>query len=164
MRLSPTSVLKYETCPQQYYLEEVLRIRPVHTAANLVFGRVVHRVVEQALRQMFAGQPFDAGAQFATDWHTARAQGGIAYSATQSPESLTATGEALVTQFMTRWPTLGGFPALDRKNQPLLEMKLEVSVTAGLTYVGRFDLVAQQATGVLAALDVKTPSSATDPD
>ena len=139
MRLSPTSVLKYETCPQQYYLEEVLRIRPVHTAANLVFGRVVHRVVEQALRQMFAGQPFDAGAQFATDWHTARAQGGIAYSATQSPESLTATGEMLVTQFMARWPTLGWFPALDHQNQPLLELKLEVSVTAGLTYVGRFD-------------------------
>ncbi|HRW66097.1 MAG TPA: PD-(D/E)XK nuclease family protein [Candidatus Competibacter sp.] len=164
MRLSPTSVLKYETCPQQYYLEEVLRVRPVHTAANLIFGRVVHQVVEQALRHAFAGQPFDARAAFATDWQAARAKGGIAYSATQSPESLTATGEALATQFMARWPTFGWLPALDHQNQPLLELKLEVKVTAGLTYVGRFDLVAQQATGALAALDVKTPSSATDPD
>ena len=80
------------------------------------------------------GQPFDARTAFAADWQTARAQGGIAYSATQSPESLTATGEALVTQFMTRWPTLGWFPALDREHQPLLEMKLEVKVTAGLIY------------------------------
>ena len=164
MRLSPTSVLKFETCPQQYYLEEVRRIRPMHTAANLIFGRVVHRIVEQALHQIVQGQPFDARAAFSADWQTARAQGGIAYSATQSPESLTATGEALVTQFMTRWPTFGWFPVLDRENQPLLEIKLEVKVTAGLIYAGRFDLVACHADGTLAALDLKTPSSATDPD
>ncbi|MCP5197438.1 MAG: PD-(D/E)XK nuclease family protein [Gammaproteobacteria bacterium] len=164
MRLSPTSVLKYETCPQQYDLEEVRRIRPMHTAANLIFGRVVHRVVEQALRQAFAGQPFDAGAAFAADWQTARAQGGIDYSATQSPDSLTETGQALVTQFTARWPTFGWLPALDGQNQPLLEQKLEVKVTAGLIYVGRFDLVACHVDGTLAALDVKTPSSATDPD
>jgi RecB family exonuclease len=164
MRLSPTSVLKYETCPQQYYLEEVRRVRPMHTAANLIFGRVVHRIVEQALRQAFAGQPFDARAAFATDWQAARTQGGIAYSATQSPDSLTETGQALVTQFMARWPAFGWLPALDREHQPLLEVKLEATLTAGLTYAGRFDLVACHVDGTLAALDLKTPSSATDPD
>ena len=55
IRLSPTAVLKYETCPYQYLLEEVLRIRPAHRAANLVFGTVLHRTVEDWLRGDLTG-------------------------------------------------------------------------------------------------------------
>lgn len=50
MRLSPTAVLQYEACPYQYYLNHVLGLRPRHKAANLVFGGVVHQVIETWLR------------------------------------------------------------------------------------------------------------------
>jgi len=164
MRLSPTAVLKYETCPHQYFLEEVLRIRPVHKAANLVFGGVVHRVVEETFRHTLLGQPFDAVVLFQQSWQAAREAGGIGYSATQSPESLTETGAALVGQFAREWREWGWWPALDGQNQPLIERKFHVELTAGLVYVGKCDLLALNGDGILACLDLKTPSSATDPD
>ena len=71
IRLSPTAVLKHETCPYQYLLEEVLRIRPAHRAANLVFGTVLHRTVEDWLRAADGAAP-DPVAVFDRDWAAAR--------------------------------------------------------------------------------------------
>ena len=163
MRLSPTAVLKYETCPQQYYLDEVVRVRPVHKAANLVFGGVVHQVIETWLRGWLHGPAPDAGALFDTAWQTARDAGGIDYSTTQSPEGLTATGRALATGFAVAWPGFGLLPALDGAGEPVLERKLELQITPGLVFVGKPDLVVLDGDGALGCLDLKTPSSPTDP-
>lgn len=163
MRLSPTAVLKYETCPQQYYLDEVVRVRPVHKAANLVFGGVVHQVIETWLRGWLCGPAPDAGALFDTAWQTARDAGGIDYSTTQSPEGLTATGRALATGFAAAWPGFGLLPALDGTGEPVLERKLELQITPGLVFVGKPDLVVLDGDGALGCLDLKTPSSPTDP-
>ena len=163
MRLSPTAVLKYETCPQQYYLDEVVRVRPMHKAANLVFGGVVHQVIETWLRGWLCGPAPDAGALFDTAWQTARDAGGIDYSTTQSPEGLTATGRALATGFAAAWPGFGLLPALDGAGEPVLERKLELQITPGLVFVGKPDLVVLDADGALSCLDLKTPSSPTDP-
>ena len=164
MRLSPTAVLKYETCPRQYYFAEGLRIRSVHPAANLVFGRVVHQAIEAWLRGWLNGRVPDVGARFDRDWTSARAAGGIDYAATQSPESLAATGRALVEQFAAAWPGFGLWPALDGDGEPLLERQLEIPLGSGLTYVGRFDLAVVDAGGALVCLDVKTSSGLIDPD
>jgi hypothetical protein len=163
MRLSPTSVLKYECCPRQYYLDEVLGIRPLHKAANLVFGGVVHGVVEAWLRGWLQGRVPDAGALFEAAWQAARAAGGIDYSTTQSPDSLTATGRALVEQFAAAWPGFGLLPALDGDGEPLLERKLEVRLAPGVVFVGKPDIVTLDGDGAPGCLDFKTPSSPTDP-
>ena len=164
MRLSPTAVLKYETCPQQYYLETVLRVRPAHKAANLVFGGVVHDVIETWLRGAGQGQPPDPLQLFEQGWQAAQAAGGIDYAATQSPESLTETGQALVRQFVAAWPSFDRLPALDGQGEPVLERKLEIPLAPGLVYVGKPDLVAFGPEGSLECLDFKTPSTLTDPD
>ncbi len=164
MRLSATSVLKYETCPQQYYLEEVLRIRSAHQAANLVFGGVMHGVVEAWLRGWLQGQILDPVARFDRDWQTAREAGEIEYASTQSPESLAETGRALAVRFAAAWPGFDRLPALDERGEPLIERKLEARLGPDLVYVGKPDLVAVDADGRLACLDLKTPSAPTDPD
>ena len=163
IRLSPTAVLKYETCPYQYLLEEVLRIRPAHRAANLVFGTVLHRTVEDWLRGELTGAAPDPIARFDRDWAVARDAGGIEYSATQSPECLTATGRALITGFATAWPTFQRLLAVDGQGTPLLELKLEVRLGPRLTFVGRTDLLTFNRDGELECLDLKTPSTPTDP-
>ena len=163
IRLSPTAVLKYENCPQQYFLEEVLRIRPAHRAANLVFGRVVHRTVENWLRSELTGTAPDPVTVFDRDWAAARNAGGVEYSATQSPESLTATGRALITGFATAWPAFQRLLAVDSQG-PLLELKLEVQMGPRLVYVGRTDLLTFNLEGELECLDLKTPSTPTNPD
>ena len=164
MRLSPTSVLKYEACPQQYYLEEVLKVMPVHRAANLIFGSAVHKTLERWLRHWHSGQSYDAGADLDQRWLAAQTKGGIEYSATQSPESLAETGQVLVKQFTQFWPGFGLMPVLSAQGEPLLENKLEVEIVPGLVYVGKLDLLALNQDGHLVCLDFKTPSSATDPD
>ncbi len=164
IRLSPTAVLKYECCPYQYLLEAVLRIRPAHRAANLVFGTVLHRTVEDWLRGELTGAAPDPIALFDRDWAVARDAGGIEYSATQSPESLTATGRALITGFATAWPTFQRLLAVDGQGTPLLEVKLEVRLGPQLTFVGRTDLLTFNRDGELECLDLKTPSTPTDPD
>ena len=163
MRLSPTAVLQYEACPHQYYLDRVLGLRPRHQAANLVFGGVVHRVVETWLRGWLRGPAPDAAALFDAAWQTAREAGGIDYASTQSPESLTATGRALVAQFAAAWPGFGLLPALDGDGEPVLERKLEVPLAPGVVFAGQPDLVVLDADGALGCLDLKTPSSPTDP-
>lgn len=162
IRLSPTAVLKYETCPYQYLLEEVLRIRPAHRAANLVFGTVLHRTVEDWLRGDLTGAAPDPVAVFDRDWAAARNAGGVEYSATQSPESLTATGRALIKGFATAWPTFQRLLAVGTDGTPLLELKLEVQLGPRLVYVGRTDLLTFNRDGELECLDLKTPSTPTD--
>lgn len=163
MRLSPTAVLKYETCPRQYYLEEVWRVRTVHTPANLVFGRIVHAVIEQWLRGWLAGQTPDAVRLFDGLWRKAQFEHGIEYSATQSAKSLAATGQALVAQFVSAWLGFGLMPVLDIRSEPMIERKLDVELAPDLTYVGKLDLLVLDGAGRLVCLDLKTPASATDP-
>ena len=163
MRLSPTTVLKYESCPQQYCLEEIQRVKTVHKAANLIFGSAMHKTLEQWLRHWLLGQAYDAGADFERRWHAAQAAGGIEYSATQTPESMAETGQRLAAQFAQAWPGFGLLPVLSAQGEPLLESKLEVDIAPGLLYVGKLDLLALDLDGRLHCLDFKTPSSATDP-
>ncbi len=163
MRLSPTAVIQYETCPQHYYLEQVMRIKPRYPAANLVFGRVVHQVLETWMRSWMSGSSINASAAFQTGWTQARAEGGIEYSATQSPESLQDTGKALVAQFAAAWPQFGWTPALDPQGEPLFERKLDIE-REGVVYVGKPDLLALNATLEVGCLDYKTPSTPTPPE
>ncbi len=165
IRLSPTAVLKYENCPYQYYLEEVRRIRPIHKAANLAFGIVIHRTLEAWLRDNLLGASTDPLLRFEQHWEAVRNAGGVEYSATQSPESLTATGRALVAGFAAAWPTFGRLLAVSADGIPLLECKLEVPIASQVLYVGKTDLLAFNADdGGLECLDMKTPSTPTDPD
>ena len=164
LRLSPTAVLKYECCPYQYYLEEIRGIRPFHKAANLVFGTVIHRTVEEWLRGGLTGVAPDPVLHFDRLWQAARNAGGIAYSATQSPESLTATGQSLATGFAQAWPGFQRLLAVDAQGTPLLEQKLAVMLEAEVLFVGKTDLLTLNAAGALECLDLKTPSAPTDPE
>ncbi|MBK8168574.1 MAG: PD-(D/E)XK nuclease family protein [bacterium] len=162
-RLSPTGALKYETCPRQYLLEDVRKIRPAHRPANLAFGGVLHLVVEEWIKGWMAGKPFDPAAMFDREWRAAREAEGVEYSASQSPETLGATGRALAARFAERWPGFGRLPALDRHGEPLIERKLEARVGPDLVVVGKPDLVVFDPEGRLEVLDLKTPAAPADP-
>lgn len=162
-RLSPTGALQYESCPKQYELAHVRRIRPERRPANLVFGQVVHLVVEEWIKGWMAGRPFDPAAMFDREWHAAREAEGIDYSATQSPRALAETGRALVSRFAGRWPGFERLPALDRYGEPLIERELEVRVGPDLTYAGKPDLIVFDPRGRLECLDFKTSRAPVDP-
>jgi len=164
MRLSPTAVLKYETCPRLYYFEEVLRIRSVHQPANLVFGRVVHQCIERALRARLAQVSFDIGATFNALWTQATTETGIEYSATQSPEALAAIGHHLVTAFEAAWNGWELIPMLDTEGEPIIERKLEIPLSLDVVFSGRLDMLVFDRQGQLQCLDLKTPSQPTDGD
>ena len=164
MRLSPTSVLKYETCPRCYYYEEILRLRPVHQSAHLVFGQVMHQLIEQGLRALLVQQPLALSAHFDRLWSQALSTTGVEYSATQSPEVLAEIGRRLAEQFSQRWSQWNLVPVCAADGEPMLERKLELALASDLTFVGRVDLLVLDSDLRLTCLDLKTPSQATDPE
>jgi RecB family exonuclease len=61
--LSPTSLEVYATCPLKYFLRQVLRVQPTEKPEEIVRlspmekGSLVHRILEQYLEAVLAGQP-----------------------------------------------------------------------------------------------------------
>ena len=135
--------------------------RCAHPAAHRAANRLRHGAAPHR-RRLVAGELTGAApdpvAVFDRDWAAARNAGGVEYAATQSPESLTATGRALITGFATAWPTFQRLLAVGTDGTPLLELKLEVQLGPRLVYVGRSDLLTFNRDGELECLDLKTPA------
>lgn len=163
IRLSPTRILKYEACPQQYWLEVVQKIRPQCQPANLVFGRVIHHTLETWFRGWASGQAPEPGALFTQQWEAACQRDGITYSATQSPDALMETGQALLAAWPSAWASWDRQVAQDVQGMPLIERKLEVKIADQVTLVGQADLIVSDQEGQLECLDLKTPRTPTDP-
>lgn len=161
--LSPTAFLTYEDCPRQYHYRYVLKVKSAVTPANLVFGDVVHRVLERYLRDWLKGHPVEPAAAFETLWRQRIQTEVLDFPAQWSPEALLATGQRLVEQFPAIWDAAGLMPLLDKHGEPLLERRLQAPLVKGITLSGKLDCVALDRDARVMLLDFKTPAQATDP-
>jgi CRISPR/Cas system-associated exonuclease Cas4 (RecB family) len=164
MKLTPTGLLTYEECPRKYWYAVVARVQRLRTAANLVFGEIVHAVVASVLHppQTLSGE--DAVGLFDQQWRAATLEREIEYSATQTPDALAATGRALAVQVAERWHSWELLPLIDEQGEALIERRLQCQLAPGLTLSGKPDLVSMDAVGRVVILDVKTPVQACDSD
>lgn len=127
MRVSVSSLEKYERCPRQYYLEIIKKTRGAPEAPTRL-GRVVHRTIETILQQHDAPKPFDADfahERFVEEW--------AKESGLNSPQLFTE-GLQMVHDWMNRWEML------DPKQILEIEKKFSIDFKS-FTLVGVIDLV-----------------------
>ena len=70
LRLSPSSVMGYRSCPQQFLFERLWSIKG-EAKATLTFGRVVHSTIKRAMAELKKGSrlPFDEVQRiYETEW------------------------------------------------------------------------------------------------
>jgi RecB family exonuclease len=161
LTLSPTAFLTYEDCPRQYHYRYVLKAKPRITAANLVFGDVIHQVLHTYLQGWLQGQAVNPTAEFETLWTQRTQTEALDYPASWSPEALLATGQRLMEQFPAVWDQAGLMPLLDGQGQPLLERRLQAPIASGVILSGKLDCVALDREAQVILLDFKTPAQAT---
>lgn len=144
--LSHSRINRYLTCPEQYRLHYIERLRPRRESANLVFGATIHLALAEFFRS--ATEPAKA---FAAEWE--KLQGvDLQYSSRESWESLGEKGRKLCEAFLGEAAKIDAVLAV--------EQRFEVSVsTLRDPFIGYLDLIARIA-GRKTIVDFKTASSA----
>lgn len=144
--LSYSRINRYLTCPEQYRLYYVEKLRPKVESAGLVFGALVHVALADLFRS--GADPADT---FRRDWGNLK-QIELRYNSRESWEDFLAKGQNLLEKFLEEEvPKIG--PAFG------VERKFELAVTSlALPFVGIVDLVAE-VEGRLAVVDFKTAAS-----
>lgn len=128
--ISHSQLSKYLTCPEQYRLHYLERLRRRVPSANLAFGSVVHEALANLFR---AGE--DPVATFQTFWASLR-EIELDYSRKDTWDKLRQAGEALLAKF-----AIEATPRLS--NVAAVEKRFELSITSlELPLVGIIDLVA----------------------
>lgn len=144
--LSHARVQRYLHCPEQYRLYYIEGLRPRVPSASLVFGQITH----QALAHLFRGRG-DAVRFFIDSWQGARDLE-LAYGRSESWDKLKATGEQLLTHFVTE-----ELPRIS--DVRTVEEPFTLDVTSlDLPFVGVIDLVASL-DGQTTVIDFKTSRS-----
>lgn len=144
--LSYSRINRYLTCPEQYRLYYVEKLRPKVESAGLVFGALVH----VALADLFRSGA-DAAETFRREWGNLK-QIELRYNSRESWEDFWAKGRNLLEKFLEEEvPKIGRAFGVERK--------FELAVTSlALPFVGIVDLVAE-VEGRLAVVDFKTAAS-----
>lgn len=154
MKLTPTAILKYLDCPRSFKYQYIDRLRPQVQSSNLHFGSAVH----QAITAWLTGAADDPAAHFAACWREITEKVSLDYNTQWTPESLEATGKALVEQFPAAWQEAGILPLLDEEGQPVIERRLEVRL-GDFVLSGQPDLIGLNREGEVVVLDFKTASN-----
>jgi len=123
MRVSVSSLEKYERCPRQYYLENVKKTYG-YAEAPTRLGRVVHRTIEAILRKRALFDADFAHDRFVEEWTSEEING---------PQLFTE-GLQMVHDWMTRWDMLDPDQILG------IEEKFSIDFE-GFTLVGVIDLL-----------------------
>lgn len=145
--LSHSRVNRYLTCPEQYRLYYIERLRPKLPPATLAFGQIVH----QSLAELFQRKA-DPVKSFTDSWAMLKGFP-LGFNHRESWEKLKGTGEALVRKFISEeFPKLSQFAAV--------EEPFSFKITGlDLPFVGIIDLVAR-IDGKRTVVDWKTAGSA----
>jgi len=158
IKLTPTGVLSFEDCPRQYHYRYILKAKRRVSSTNLVFGQVVHEVLEQFLRAWLKSQAVDLVAIFTTRWQQQTANLELEYPSQWSPDDLLASGQSLMRQFPEVWAQTGFIPVIDANGEPLIERRLKTIIAPGVTLSGKLDVVVLDRDLMIHVLDFKTPS------
>lgn len=144
--LSYSRINRYLTCPEQYRLYYVERLRPRIESAGLVFGALVH----VALAELFRNGA-DPRTTFLTEWQNLKGVE-LDYGKRESWESLKDKGEALLGKFLKE-------EASKIRKVVGIEKKFEIAVTSlDRPFVGIVDLVSEVG-GQTTIVDFKTANA-----
>src|SRR5213592_5155368 len=144
--LSHSRINRYLTCPEQYRLYYVKKLRPRIESAGLVFGVVIHAVIADLFR---TGE--DPVEHFVRDWQNLK-NVELHYKKRESWEDFNAKGEKLLAKFLAEEA-----PKIQQAFG--IEHKFELRVTAlDAPFVGIIDLVGQ-VDDRLTVIDFKTAGS-----
>jgi CRISPR/Cas system-associated exonuclease Cas4 (RecB family) len=143
---SYSRINRYLTCPEQYRLHYVERLRPRIVAANLVFGALMHVALADFFREGVSPT-----ATFLREWQNLK-DIELHYGNRDSWESLKEKGERLLEKFLQE-----EIPKIQKVYG--VEKKFELAVTAiELPFIGAVDLIAQME-GQTTIIDFKTAAS-----
>ena len=144
--LSHSRINRYLTCPEQYRLYYVEKLRPRIESAGLVFGVVIHAALADLFR---TGE--DPVEHFVRDWQNLK-EVELHYKKRESWDNFNAKGEKLLAKFLAE-------EAPKIRQARGIERKFELRVTAlDAPFVGIIDLVGQ-VDDRLTVIDFKTAGS-----
>jgi CRISPR/Cas system-associated exonuclease Cas4 (RecB family) len=144
--LSYSRINRYLTCPEQYRLYYVERLRPRIESAGLVFGALVH----VALADLFRNGT-DPTATFLTEWQNLK-DVELDYGKKESWQSLKDKGEKLLQKFLKE-------EAPKIRKVFGVERKFELAVTSlSQPFVGIVDLLSE-VDGQTTIVDFKTANA-----
>src|SRR3989442_14714729 len=115
--LSHSRVNRYLTCPEQYRLYYVEKLRPRIESASLVFGVVIHAAIADLFR---TGE--DPVEHFVRNWHNLK-EVELRYKKRESWDDFNAKGEKLLKKFLAE-------EAPKIRQAFSVERKFELRVTA----------------------------------
>ena len=144
--LSFSRINRYLTCPEQYRLYYVERLRTRIVAANLVFGALMHVALADFFREGISPT-----ATFMREWQNLK-DIELHYGNRDSWESLGGKGEKLLEKFLKEETS-------KIQNVYGVEKKFELAVTTiALPFIGAVDLIARME-GQTTIVDFKTAAS-----
>ncbi len=144
---SYSAINRYLLCPEQYRLYYIEQLRPKVQSANLVFGKIIHRVLEHLIVTDEDPVKFFSG-----EWDKLK-EVSLRYSQKESWEKLRAIGEGLLEQFQKE-----ELPKLE--SVEATEKPFSLNITSlSRPLIGFIDLVALVG-GKRTVVDFKTSASA----
>src|SRR5947209_18016018 len=144
--LSHSRINRYLTCPEQYRLYYVERLRPRIESAGLVFGALIHVAIADLFR---TGE--DPVEHFKRDWQNLK-DVELRYKQREAWDNFNAKGEKLLQKFLTE-------EAPKIRQAFGIERKFELQITTlDAPFVGIIDLVGQ-VDDRLTVIDFKTAGS-----
>jgi CRISPR/Cas system-associated exonuclease Cas4 (RecB family) len=147
--LSHSRIQKYLTCPEQYRLHYVERLRPKTESANLVFGALLHLALAEFFRSKADPVPV-----FSREWGALQ-NVVLRYSGRDTWESLGGKGERLLQKFiLEEAPKLGRILGIEQR------FELRVS-SLDQSFIGFIDVLAE-IEEAKAIVDFKTSSASYD--
>ena len=158
MRLSPSAILKFQTCPRQYYLHYVKRWRTLKTALALPFGRAVHKAVEKWFKASYSGKDIVIEDEFERVFRRELLKTTPKPDKRWDVDSLVATGRALCQKFPPAWAETGLMPVVD-DHGVVVEREFRFEIIPGVHILTYLDLLAMDVDGLIYLIDVKTPGS-----
>ena len=161
MKISPSGKEKYDNCPYAYYLHYIEGIRQAYSSATLLFGNVVHKVVEEYLTALHYDKQYDTEKAFKLKWDEAVDTNIIEYTSENfTVEDAPKVGEYLCGEFPAAWEDSGLEVVID-EDGPVLERHYEVDLGNGIVHHGYIDIMARDEQSRVGVIDVKTPAQET---
>lgn len=165
----PSDITDMDSCSFKHGLRRV-GVKPLFTRSNLIFGTIMHRVVEMHVTDQVTAN--DLPGFFEKEWDLVRQQYMIRYSSNETFDSLTSIGKSLAERFPSWWQK-SGFRVFRFPNGKLsVEQRFTVQLSPTVILSTQPDLIVEctrtimtgshvlAAPGDIAVLDLKTPKAA----